>query len=102
MPLLDPPPDELNALREDVQRPRAVAPAELPETHHHERPHGGEPSVRVTSVRLLGTMSDSNSSIGALITFTHEPWLNAESDGTARAHRVVVSAPVTHPALRSL
>ncbi len=92
MPPIDLPPETpQDAIRCDLLRPRisfSVAPApsgliyserqleSAKRAHHGERPHGGEPTVRVIR-DATGFASTSTSEV--LTTVIHEPWRDSAS-----------------------
>jgi len=78
-----------------VDVPSRVRPVVDAQSHHapihHERPHGGEPNLRLVVSSGTSTSSDSGSTSS---TWVHVPWLDSASDDV----KLVVGTPVVVPA----
>lgn len=108
MPPIDLPPETpQDALRFDLKRPGVVVifnegrGADISVTctaakeEGREKPHGGEPDVRVLRANL-----SSSSSSGDSVTLVHRPWRDSASTVIIEWISAEQETPTTHPALR--
>src|SRR5207244_1725968 len=81
-PIEQPPATPQDAICRDLLRPRitvsiSVAPApSAKRAHPGERPHGGEPTIRV--LRDASAFASSSDSTNRFKTLVHEPWRVAD------------------------
>jgi len=82
-PIEQPPATPQDAICRDLLRPRitvsiSVAPApSAKRAHPGERPHGGEPTIRV--LRDASAFASSSDSTNRFKTLGHEPWRESAS-----------------------